>query len=173
MIELVTQTQWTTQLSNFRGKIRQKSASVAPPENRGHGTYEHCRRAETLDVEPHPGKLVSRGFEPVAFWLVEFDHFGDEQRLARDCAASLCIGAGRAHPLEHEPLVGSVLVHDDKSIFGLGNDVGRCHLPAGNPKRVAWDRIDGGFCSSRGSMVEEAEIFPQARHSRERGSPVF
>jgi hypothetical protein len=173
MIELVTQTQWATQLSDFRRKIGQKSASVASPENRGYGTDEHCRRAETLDVEPHPGKLVSRGFEPVAFRLIEFDHFGDQQRLAGDCAASLCIGAGRAHAFEYQPLVRRVLVDDHQSIFGLGNDVGRCHLPAGNPKRVAWHPLDGGFCSSGGGMVEEAEIFSQARHSRERRSPVF
>ena len=70
---------------------------------------EHGGRAEAFDVKAHLRKIDRGTFETVALGLVELDHLRDEQRLAGDRSAV----SRRAHPLEHQSFVRSVLVDDD------------------------------------------------------------
>ena len=46
-----------------------------------------------------------------------------------------------------------MLVDDDEPVLGLGDDVGRRHLAAGDPKRIAGHWLDRGL-PSRAARLE-------------------
>src|SRR6476661_7810657 len=70
---------------------------------------------------------------------IEVDDLGKQQRLPRHLAAL----ASRAHPFENKALVGGVLVDDDETVLGLGDDVGRGDLASRDSEREAGHGLDG------------------------------
>ena len=76
---------------------------------------------------------------------------GISRGLARDRSAF----AGGAHAFEHQPLVRGMLVDDDQPVLGLGDDIGRGDLPAGNAQRIFWDLGDCRLGAGGGRVVEE------------------
>ena len=82
-----------------------------------------------------PPSSASRAFQPVAIRLVQFDHIGNQQRLAGDLPAL----GGLAHPLEHEPFVGGMLVDNDEAVLCFGDDIGRRYLPASDAEGIGRD----------------------------------
>ena len=114
-----------------------------------------ARGPEALELEAHLGELGGARLEPVAGGLVELDHLGEQQRLAGDAA----VRHRPAHPLEHQPLVGGVLVDEDQPVLGLGDDIGGGDLAAGDAERVAGLRAAdrrGGFGAGGGGEVAGA-----------------
>ena len=152
-----------------RGEVGEQARDVGLAERGGHRADQHRRRAEALDFEAELGEFGSGAFEPVAIGLVELDDFGDQQRLAGDGAAF----ARGAHALEHQPLVRGVLVDDDQAVLGLGDDIGRRDLAAGDAEREARDRLDGGFGACGGRSVEEALRLPQRSSLPRKREPSF
>ena len=60
---------------------------------------------------------------------------------------------GPAHPLEHQPLVGGMLVDEDEAVLRLGDDIGGGDLAAGDSEREALGfrrRREGGFAAGLG-----------------------
>ena len=102
------------------------------------------RRPEPFDFQPQIGQLGRRRLDPVAVGLVELDHFGNQQRLARDFPAV----ARGPHAFEDQPLVRGMLVDDHQPVLGFGDDVGRGDLPARNAERIVRNRRGGrlGAC---------------------------
>ncbi len=72
------------QLGDFAGQVGEQRVDVGLAERRGRRADQHRAGPEPLDLEAEAGELVGRAFEPVAIGFVELDHFGDQQRLARD-----------------------------------------------------------------------------------------
>ena len=110
-----------------------------------------------------------RAFEPVAIGLVELDHFGDQQRLAGDRSAL----PRRAHPFEHQPLVRGMLVDDDQPVLGLGDDVGRGDLAAGDAERDSSGPARPPARRGRRGLVEKALIFADASSLPRSGIPLL
>ena len=156
MIELVAQKQRAAKLGDLRGKVGEQAGNVGLAERRGDGADQHRARAEAFDVEAKVGKLACSAFKSVAVGFVELDHFRQQQRLPRDRPTF----PRRAHPLEHQPLVRGMLVDDDESVFGFGNDIGRVDLAAGDAERVAGD----GFAKAGACLPSNGE--------EEGGSPL-
>ena len=105
-------------------------------------------------------------FEAVAAGLVEFDDFGEQQRLAGDAAALHCA----THAFENEAFVSGVLVHEDQAIFGLRDDIGLCHLSArdaeGMTKMVALT-VSGAASDEEARVAAgDAELAVRAEEQR-------
>ena len=73
-------------------------------------------------ARPSSASCAGALLQPVAVRLVEFDHFGHQQRLA---GATAPRRSGGAQPFEHQPFVRGVLIDDDQAVLGLGDDIGR------------------------------------------------
>ncbi len=71
--------------------------------------------------------------QPVAIFLGQVDDFWNEQHLG---SRSFRVQR-RAHLLEHKPLVGGVLIDDDKAALRLRDDVVFVQLRPRGPKREA------------------------------------
>ena len=93
---------------------------------------EDRRRPEAFDFQPQFGKLADNRFQPVAFQFVQLDHVGHQEGLTGDLAAVRCF----SHPLQHQPFVRGMLVDDDQPVVGLGHDIGRGDLAAGDAERI-------------------------------------
>ena len=107
---------------------------------------------EALDLQAQAGKLVGSRLDPVAVGLIELDHLGHQQRLARDRSAF----PGRAHAFEHQPLVRGMLVDDDQPVLGLGDDIGRRDLPARDAQRIIRNLGDRRLGARGGRVVEQS-----------------
>ena len=81
---------------------------------------------------------------------------------------------GGAHPLEHQPLVGGVLVDDHQPVLGFGDDIGGGDLPARDAERIGRHRLDRRLGAGCGGVVEEFLILRHSiRHSRQSGNPAW
>ena len=152
-VEPVAERDGAAELGDFSGEVGEQRGDIGFAERGGDRADEHRGRAEALDVESEVGQAGGGLLEPVAIDLVEFDAFGDQQHLARD----LAVGAGGAHPFEHEPFVRGMLVDDDQAVLGLGDDIGLCDLAAGDAERVGGDGRGGGFGAGGGGEVGEVK----------------
>ena len=65
----------------FVGEVGDQARDVASPRIAG-VARTRTARARTLELQAHLGQLGGPRLEPVAGGLVQFDHFGKEQRLA-------------------------------------------------------------------------------------------
>ncbi len=65
--------------------------------------------------------------------VIELDHFGDEQDLARDPA----IGESALQPFIDQPLMRGMLIDDDQRVSSLGDDEGAVNLRACGAERIA------------------------------------
>jgi len=129
------------QFRQLGGKVREQCGSVGIAERGRCRPDEHRLWSEPLDLETEGGEGIGGGFESVAIRLVEVDHLGDEQGLTRDFSAL----PGAFHPLEHQSFVGGVLIDDDQSVLGFGDNISRGDLAAGDPERESRDRRGSGF----------------------------
>ena len=115
-------------------------------------------------ARPNAAELLALRLDPVAGGFVEFDHFGQQQRLAGRRIAC----PGRAQPFEHQPFVRCVLVDDHQAVLGLGDDVGLRDLPARDAERVG-DGIRnscvGDFGAARGGFHRRPPHNPGQRLS--------
>ena len=148
MVEPFAQRQRLVERGEFVGEIGDEPGHVALPEHCGHAAHQHRMRAEAVEIEAEFAELGRARFEPIASRFVEFDHFGEEQRLAGDAAARHRL----AHPFEHEPFVRGVLIDEDQPVWALGDDIGFRDLAAGDAEREV-DRLGRGCVGGFGARL--------------------
>ena len=113
--------------------IAQQLFRIGPRNGVWQAAYEHCPGPETFDRKPVFGKPGCSFLEPVAAGFVEFDHFGDQQRLA---ARDRFFGARSPQAFEYEPFMRRVLVDQYQPVLRLGDDIGVGDLTAGNAQGI-------------------------------------
>src|SRR6476661_11129665 len=116
-------------LGKLVGEIAHQALKVALAEQSRDLAHDDRRLTEGLDHETEPLEVRRRPGEPLGGFSVELDHFGDQQHLAGEAA----IGESLLQALIDQPLMGRVLIDDNKRIFRLGDDEGVVHL---RPRRA-------------------------------------
>ena len=156
MVELVAQAQRPAKLGDFRGEIGEQAGGVGLAERGGHGADQHRRRAEPLELEAHVGKV---GAAPSSR-SQSGSSSSTTSGISSAWRATVATVPRGAHPLEHQPLVRGMLVDDHQPVLGLGDDVGRGDLAAGDAERVARHGLDRRLGAGSGSVVEELRSLP-------------
>ena len=75
--------------------------------------------AEGLDDQAHLGQFLGARGDALGLGGVQIDHLGRQQGLAGHGP----LGHLGLHPLIDQPLVGGVLIDDDQTVAGLGDDI--------------------------------------------------
>ena len=74
-------------LGDVVGEIAHQALDVGLAQHRGHLAHHHGVGAERLDDEAEFGEFVGARRDALDLGRIEFDDFGNQQRLARDAAA--------------------------------------------------------------------------------------
>ncbi len=167
MVEPVAQAERAAKLGDFGSEIGEQAGDIGLTERRRHRAHQDRGRPESLDLEAEVRKIGLRGFQPVAFRLVELDHLREQQRLTGDHPTL----PRSAHPLEHQPLVRGVLVDDYQPILGFSDDISRRDLPAGDAEWEGGHGFDRGLGAASGSVIEEALASATICYPGEGGGP--
>ena len=107
-------------LAKCDGEIVNERRRGAPFQQRGHFIHRDRARAERLDNETEFREQRARVLDPFNIGLSQLDDRRNEQRLPRDVVA----GAGLLQALVHQPLMRGMLIDNDDTIAGLGNNIG-------------------------------------------------
>src|SRR5579883_1807869 len=106
LLELLLEGEGLAELRQLIGEVAHQTGNVDLAEERGHLAHDHGAGAKRLDHEAELGEFLGPRREPLHRGLLELDHLGDEQELARN--------AGRRHRILHtlvdQALVGGVLI---------------------------------------------------------------
>ena len=124
--------------SSARSRTRPLNVGIA--EDGRNLTDHHGTGPELLEDESRLLQFIAALREAAGRNLVELHHFGQQQHLACDAL----LGHLGLHALENETLVCGVLINDDDSIPGLGNDVSVVELGAGDAEGPRFDVFRGG-----------------------------
>ena len=170
MVQPVAKGQRGAQLRKLGGDIVDQTRNIRLAERGRYRPHQYGRRAEPLQLKAQCAQVGSGAFQAVAVRFVQLDDFRDQQRLASD----LPVPGGFAHALQDKPFVGSVLIDDDETVFGFGDDVGCRDLAAGDAERISGNRCDCGLrAGSR--LVAEVKLslgYNGAGYFRECGNAV-
>ena len=130
------------------GQILNQAAHIAIAQHGGHGAHQHGGGAEAFQLQPEGAEFVRARFQPVAAGFLDLHHFGHQQALGGHIAGA-CL---RAHPLEHQPFMGGMLIHDDQPVLRFGHDIGFGDL---TPRHA--ERMGGGFRNRFGGRLGAAQ----------------
>ena len=133
MIEAFTEQQRVSIQGEIVGDIADECLDIARGQRGRNAADQHRGGAEAFERKAIVRQLRGAFLQPVAARLVEFDHFGQQQRLRGGFALTR---PGRAQAFEHQPLVGGVLIDQNQAIFRLGDNIGLGDLAAGDAERV-------------------------------------
>jgi len=102
------------------GEIAHKAFEIGFAEHRGHFAHHHGIRAEGFDDKAQFRQLTRARGDAVHLGGIEFHHFGNEQRLARDAA----FGQRGLHALIDKTFMRRVLIDNDDAIRRLRHNIG-------------------------------------------------
>ena len=140
-VELLTEVQCLAIECEIVIDIAQQFLGIGTRNGMREAAHQHGRGAEALDREAMPRKRLGGFFEAVAAGLLEFDDFGNEQRLA---SRHSLFRARRFQPFENKAFMRGVLVDEDEPVFRFCDDISVGDLPARDTKweflRICRDR---------------------------------
>jgi hypothetical protein len=131
---------------NFVGQVPDQAANVGFTEHGRCFPDRNCAGAEPFEHQSEFGEIPGTFRQPVAIILRQVDDLGQEQDLRCNLAGPQCC----FEPLEHQPLMGGVLIDDHQPVTGLRDDVVLVDLRSCRAKRVLDDgRIGFGLVHPR------------------------